>query len=50
MAPDEVSVRSALRILSAGMDQNQRVRLLDVSEGIAALDEFDEMLSWKTVG
>lgn len=47
LAPDEAVVRSVVRILSAGMEQNQTSSLLSVSEGIENLAELDAMMAWK---
>lgn len=49
LEPDEVIVRSSIRLLAAGAGQNQTIRLVSASEGIDDLAALDEILTYKIV-
>ncbi len=49
MEPDEAVVRSTVKVLAPGMEQNQSSELQSLEEGIENLAELDEIMTWKVV-
>ncbi|MBW3630934.1 MAG: hypothetical protein KY464_16785 [Gemmatimonadetes bacterium] len=49
LAPDEIAVRSTMRLLARGFEQNQQTELLGLEPDVAQFVEFDRILTFRVV-
>ena len=50
LAADEIVVRSTMKMLARGFEQNQRTDLLGVESKVDAFEELDRIVSFRVVG
>lgn len=50
LAPGDVVIRSDVKVLAQGTEQDQGSEVVSFEKGIEELEAFDRMLGWKVVG